>query len=165
MSGFPAPAARTENQDHRSYCHSPGPSQGSPLLGASQVSSSQSTISTASTATHPNPNDHIPRTAAGSIFTRINIPELFPHLQKEHIEKWVEICDAYSDRAYNGGYLDHLEPLSTDEIENSPRFKRIPGAYLPQHTPGVEHRQSHGLPEEIKNDNTEKDDKEQSNPE
>jgi hypothetical protein len=107
----------------------------------------------------------MPRTAAGSISPQINIPKLFPHLPKEHIEMWVEICDAYSGRAYSGGDLNRWGPLSTDEIENSPRFIRIPAIYLPQHTPGVEHRQSHGLPEEIKNDDTEKDDKEQSNPE
>jgi hypothetical protein len=152
------PGAWTENQDHRSYIHSPSLNRESPLLGGSQASSSP-----ASTPSHSNPNDFLPRAVAGGSPKWLNIQELFPHLKEDDIETWLKICEAYRARTYSGGDTGHLDPLPMDAIENEPCFSPIPATYLlPQYTPSVEHRQNQEVPEELIDDDAEKDGKEQS---
>lgn len=145
-----APAMNTEIQDSHSYLHSLGRRQESVWLMASQDSSSLSTASTASTASQHNPNDYIPRNAE-SISVLLNTPGLFPHLQNDTIEKWVQICEPYRDRSYSGADIDYFPPLSPEEIENGPLFKPITATYKQQDTPCVEKRQNHEQADEVEN--------------
>lgn len=145
-----APAMNTEIQDSHSYLHSLGRRQESVWLIASQDSSSLSTASTASTASQHNPNDYIPRNAE-SISVLLNTPDLFPHLQNDTIEKWVQICEPYRDRSYSGADIDYFPPLSPEEIENGPLSKLITATYKQQDTPCVEKRQNHEQADEVEN--------------
>ena len=145
-----APALNPEIQDSGSYLHSLGRRQESVRLTASQDSSSLSTASTASTASQHNPNDYIPRNAE-SISVLLNTPDLFPHLQNDTIEKWVQICEPYRDRSYTGTDIDYFPPLNPEEIENGPLFKLITAVYKQQDTPCVENRQNHEQADEVEN--------------
>lgn len=135
----------SDTQENASYVHSMGPRLENPSPRMLQGSSVPSTASIASTASRPDQSSCIPRTA-DSIPTLLRNPRLFPHLQDDKIEEWVQICEKYRDRACSGQVIGHLEPLSPEEFEELSHFQYTPAMDNQQDTPCVEDRQNKGLP-------------------
>lgn len=117
------------------------------MPGVSQGDSSPPTATMTSPTSQLDSTSRIPRTVEG-ITTLLKIPELSPPLREDEIEKWVQICEHYRDKAYSGGEVSHLQPFQGGELADDkyPSQNTKPTKNQ-QHTPDVEYRQNDDIPD------------------
>lgn len=116
---------------------------------ALQGDSSPPTVTMASTTSQLDSIPCIPRTAE-SITNLLKTPELFPRLQEDEMKKWVQVCEHYRDKAYSGCEIGHLEPFNWDNFEDKYYPQQTNPTNNQQHTPDVEYRQNHDVPDDLK---------------